>query len=92
MKLCSPEGHPRSTTLQAAARPQSLNNLRIGLLDNTKSPVDRMMEHLERRLGERLPEVEVFSISKMASGRPAGPDVMGKLVENCDVLINALAD
>ena len=92
MKVFSPEGRPVPMHVNAVARPQSLEGLRVGLLDNTKSPVDKMMEHLEKRLREQIPGVEVFSIAKMTSGRPAGPAIMDLLRKNCDVLVNGLGD
>ena len=92
MKLCSPEGHPLPLSLGAVARPRSLEGLRIGLLDNTKAPVDKMMVHLERRLRETVPGVEIYSVSKQAASLSAEAQIMQGLRQNCDVVINALGD
>lgn len=92
MQLFNPEGQVLPLAHVAPARPGSLAGLRIGLLDNTKSPVDRMMEHLARRIGEKLPDATVFSISKQHPSLPAEPEVMAALRENADVVINALGD
>lgn len=93
MKLCSPEGRalPRQG-VAAVARPQSLAGLRIGLLDNTKPPVDKVMEHLATRLRERIPGAQPFYVSKQIMNQPAGATVLQALTERADVLINALAD
>ncbi len=93
MKLCSPEGRAFPTkTLKVADRPRSLEGLRIGLLDNTKPPVDKIMQHLEQRLRERIPGAQPFYISKKIMNQPAGPEVMEMLRQKADVVINGLAD
>jgi hypothetical protein len=93
MKLCSPEGRAfPAKRLQVADRPRSLQGLRIGLLDNTKPPVDKIMQHLERRLRERIPGARPFYLSKKIMNQPAGPAVMDTLRQQADVVINGLAD
>ncbi len=93
MKYCSPEGVPFPTKSQKFAdRPKSLEGLRIGLLDNTKPPVDKIMAHLEARLRERIPGVRPFYISKRIMNQPTSVQVMDRLRRDADVLINALGD
>ena len=93
MKICSPEAHSAAEiTLSAVDRPKSLNGLRIGFLDNTKAPVDKMMAHIAGRLRERLPGVRTYHASKASMAVPATAQVMSALRENTDVLINALGD
>lgn len=92
MKLCSPEGRPMPLSLGAVARPRTLEGLRIGLLDNTKAPVDKMFLHLAGRLRETLPGVEIYSASKQMASLPATAETMQGLRNNCDVVINALGD
>ncbi len=93
MKLCSPEGNALPTTnMTLVDRPKSLEGLRIGLLDNTKPPVDKIMAHLEQRLRERIPGARPFYISKRIMTQPAGSAVMESLRQNVDVVINAIGD
>ncbi len=92
MKLCSPQGHPLPLSLSSSARPKSLEGLRIGLLDNMKAPVDKMMDHLERRLREMFPGIETYRASKFAAAIPADAQILQGLRLNCDVVINALGD
>ena len=92
MKLCSPEGQTQPLSVGASARPRTLQGLRVGLLDNTKAPVDKMMEHIERRLKERFPGIEITPASKIAASSGADPKVLQNLRLNCDVVINALGD
>ncbi len=93
MKICSPEGQAVSEKLlQAVSRPERLQGLRIGFLDNTKAPVDKMLAHIDKRLQERLPGIRTFHASKSSMAVPATAQVMGELRANADVLINALGD
>jgi len=93
MKVMVPEGRPFPTRgLPTVERPRSLEGLRIGLLDNTKPPVDKIMQHLEARLRERIPGARPFYISKRIMNQPAGPAVMDTLRQSADVLITGLAD
>lgn len=83
-----------SAGLQVAARPRpaSLAGLRIGLLDNTKAPADRMLRHLEARLARDFPDARPFYIAKTVMSRAAEPEVMAALRRDADVLITGLAD
>jgi len=92
MKLVSPQGRTRPLSLGATPRPRALDGLRIGLLDNAKPPVDKMMVHIEEKLRERFPGVSTFTVSKPAASRPADEGMLKALRENADVVINALGD
>ena len=92
MLLFSPEGWPLPLSLNAAVRPSRLDGLRIGLLDNTKAPVDKIMDYLESLLRERIAGVTIFRITKKHPSLPAEPEVIEKLGQYSDVVINALGD
>jgi hypothetical protein len=92
MRLNSPEGRPVPPGVAVVPRPASLAGLRIGLLDNTKAPVDEMLAHLAARLRERIDGVEVFHVSKQHPSLPVEPENLAALRANADVVINALGD
>ena len=92
MMILSPIGKPLANNVMPSERPRRLDGLRIGLLDNTKAPVDVMMTHLTARLAERLPGCTVFSISKQHPLSPAEPEVLRSLRAHADVVIDALGD
>ena len=83
-----PGGSPQ---VAARPRPASLAGLRIGLLDNTKSPVDRMLRRLEERLLERIPGVQTRHFAKREMGIPA-PEALLEALGQVDVVVNALGD
>lgn len=92
MLLCSPESVPLPLAHRAAVRPPRLEGLRIGLLDNTKAPVDKIMAHLATRLRERIDGVSIFHIAKKHPSLPAEREVIESVAQNSDVVINALGD
>jgi hypothetical protein len=92
MLLYSPEARALPVSLAAAGRPQKLDGLRIGFLDNTKAPVDKIMAYLSACLSERIPGITTFQISKQHPSLPAEPEVLQALAANADVVVNALGD
>ena len=67
----------------------SLNNRRIGLLDNNKPNADRFLEYVGALLKERYEGVELIARRKMTR---TGADFLQELADRCDVVINAFAD
>lgn len=96
MRVHSPAGagarHDAGARVAAQPRPASLAGLRIGLLDNTKAPVDRLMRHLQVLLERDFPDARPFCIAKTVMSRAAEPAVMAALRRDADVLITGLAD
>lgn len=92
MKILSPAGRAVPVEVKLPARPAALKGLRVGLLDNTKAPVDKMMEHLDRRLRERFPGSSTFYVSKPHPSLGAEEHVIEALRKNADVVITALGD
>ena len=92
MKLVSPEGQAQPLSVGASPRPRTLEGLRVGLLDNAKAPVDKMMVHIESKLKQKYPGIETYIASKVAASLPAEQSMLKSLRDNCDVVINALGD
>ena len=68
---------------------ESLDNVRIGLLDNNKPNADRFLDHVGALLKKRYEGVELVSKRKMTR---IEADCLKELAEQCDVVINAFAD
>jgi hypothetical protein len=64
----------------------------VGLLDNAKAPVDKMMAHVEAKLKAKYSRIELYTASKLAASLPADVRMLKALRDNCDVVINALGD
>jgi hypothetical protein len=68
---------------------ESLDNRRIGLLDNNKPNADKFLDHVGALLKARYDGVELVSKRKMTR---IEADCLKDLGERCDVVINAFAD
>lgn len=70
--------------------PASLEGLTVGLLDITKAKGDIFLDQLAKRLGERGIAIKHFA--KLTSAKPAAPEVGQSISQQCDVVVEALAD
>ena len=82
------EQHPSPSAL--TERPVSLDGRVIGLLDITKARGDIFLDRLTERCADRGWEVRRFS--KPTFTKPAPPDLRYEISQQCDVVIEALAD
>ncbi len=64
----------------------------VGLLDISKARGDRLLDRLEQRLGERLPDVEIKRYKKPTFAKPAPEDLRQKMKREVGFVIEALAD
>jgi hypothetical protein len=64
----------------------------VGLLDINKARGDVLIEQLKQRLYERIPGVEVRNYRKPTPAKPAPDDVRRQMMEECDFVVEALAD
>lgn len=67
----------------------TLDNTRIGLLDNNKPNADRFLESVGDLLRQRHERVELIAKRKMTR---TGADGLQEFADRCDVVINAFAD
>ncbi len=70
--------------------PASLDGLTVGLLDITKAKGDIFLDQLAKRFTER--GITVRHYAKLTSAKPAAPEVGQTIAEECDVVVEALAD
>ena len=89
------EANPDAGTL--APRPvdrgrgETLNGLRVGLLDNVKAGADVFLDRVEARVRERYQPAEIVRHTKPQAGQPCPPAFFEHLA-TCDVVINAFGD
>ena len=72
------------------ARPDSLEGLRVGLLDIAKARGDKFLDRVEQRLSERGLEVKRYA--KPTNTRPAPTRLAQQIATEVDVVIEALSD
>jgi hypothetical protein len=75
---------------EGAARPASLDGLRVGLLDINKARGDVFLDRLAELLVQR--GLQVARFAKPTFTKPAPVDLRHEISTTCDVVIEALAD
>ena len=74
-----------------AARAQTLSGV-VGLLDITKPRGNVLLDRLEARIGELLPNVVIRRYAKPTFTKPAPESLRQTILNEADVVIEALAD
>ena len=88
--LFDPTSENRPSQHESAARLQSLDGARIGLLDISKPRGDVFLNQLQVRLEDAGASVERFSKPTFTKNAPV--DLRQRIAERCDAAIEALAD
>jgi hypothetical protein len=91
--LLDPTGDSERTTNTALApRPQSLQGLTVGLLDNTKPNGAVVLRAVGRQLRERYGVREIRMFRKGYFGTPVEESVVNQMLRNCDFAVAAIGD
>jgi hypothetical protein len=90
MEVLDPRGVPVSDENELAERPPSMNEVRLGILSNSKPNGDLLLKTVQQCLADRFHFTEVIYRNKNTSS-PAPPDVLDDLAA-CDVVVNAIGD
>jgi len=90
IEILDPRGVPLNSETELAERPVSLNELRLGILSNSKPNGDLLLHTVQHDLEQRFHFTEIVYRNKRTSS-PAPPGVMEDLAQ-CDVVMNAIGD
>ena len=88
--VLDPTGERAAAVREGAARPASLEGLKVGLLDISKARGDVFLDRLSALLTAR--GLEVLRFAKPTFTKPAPVDLRHEISTKCDVVIEALAD
>lgn len=88
--LLDPTDETSPAQRERLPRPEQQAGLKVGLLDISKARGDIFLNRIEARLTEQGLQVERFR--KPTFSRLAPVELRQKISENCDVVIEALAD
>ena len=88
--ILDPTDERTPDTRTALERPATLDGLRIGLLDISKSRGDVFLDRLAELLVERGHQVSRHA--KPTFTKPMPPDLRREIITSCEVVIEALAD
>ena len=76
---------------QLAARAGTISGI-VGLLDIRKPRGDVFLNHMDAKLREMLPGVEIRRYTKPTFTKPCPDDLRLQIKNECDFVIEALAD
>ena len=88
--LLDPTSERTPSERERVARPASLDGLTVGLLDISKARGDVFLDRLDDLLTAR--GLRVLRYAKPTFTKPAPGDLRHEIAEQCDVVIEALAD
>ena len=64
----------------------------IGLLDNHKHNTDRILDRLQRQIGEHYRDVKFVRAQKPEAGKSASKQMLEDLAGQCQAVINGIGD
>ena len=90
--VMNPRGETPSTSVPMALRPPNLDGVILGLVDNTKINAGKLLDRLSYLLEEEAPDARIVRFSKTDATRPAPPNLLKQIVEECDAAVLAIGD
>ncbi len=88
--LLDPTAGREASAIAVAPRLTTLEGRTVGLLDISKPRGDKFLDHIEGRLVALGANVQRYR--KPTFTKPAPVDLRHEIAENCDAVIEALAD
>jgi hypothetical protein len=73
-----------------APRPASLDGASVALLDITKRRSDEFLDRIDELLGAR--GAQTFRIAKEIFSKPAAPEIIRRIANRGDLVVEGLAD
>jgi hypothetical protein len=90
--LISPVNEATVAESALAPRLSSLRGKRVGLLDNSKSKADKMLETVATILNARYGFSDIVRHRKPSASKPAAPKVIEELASSCDLVVVGVGD
>jgi hypothetical protein len=92
IQVFDPTTEAKEQAVTFVPRPDSLRNLRIGLVENTKYNSDRLLERIAIILEKEYGAKSHIMRSKHNAGVPAHKEIIDEYMANCDVVIAGVGD
>jgi hypothetical protein len=90
--LISPVNEATVAESALAPRLSSLQGKRVGLLDNSKSKADRILETVAVILDTRYGFSNIVHHRKPSASKPASPEAITDLAATCDLVVVGVGD
>lgn len=90
--LVVPEAPARAGTTQSDELRLDRNGIRLGILDNSKSNADHLLQFMVDRLSAAVPISSVVSLRKASVSLPATSQMLDRLAAEADLVVSAMGD
>jgi hypothetical protein len=91
IRVLNPTFEETATVINAVGKLSTLAGCTVGLLDNSKINVSRILDYAEEILKTQHGVKAVVRVRKPDASRPAAPEVFAS-VKECDAFISAVGD
>ena len=92
IQIFDPTAEAKEQALAFVPRPESLRNVRIGLVENTKYNSDTLLLKIAAILEQEYGASSHILTRKHNSGVPAHQEIIDEIKTNCDVVIAGVGD
>ncbi len=92
VKVFDPTTEAKEEAVTFLPRPESLSNLHIGLVENTKFNSDKLLLRIATILEQDYGAKSHVIRSKRNAGVPAHEEIINELVAKCDVVVAGIGD
>jgi hypothetical protein len=92
LQVFDPTTEAKEQPIAFVPRPESLRNLRIGLVENTKYNSDKLLIRIAAILEKEYGAKSHILRSKHNSSVPAHQEIIDEYPANCDVVIAGVGD
>ena len=87
-----PRGKLTVTAIQLAPRLQTLQNVRLGVLDNSKWNASRLLRHVVAQLDTDISPTAIHHYTKASFSRVAPDALLDEVAAETDVVVTAIGD
>ena len=88
--LIDPTAELGAADREPLAKPKSIEGLTIGLLDISKARGDVFLDRIDAQMQQR--GVKTLRFKKPTFTRPAPTELLQEIAQQCDVIVEGLAD
>ena len=92
LKIFDPTTTAKEEKIDFVPRPKSLNNIRIGLVDNTKFNSDKLLLKITAILEKEYGVKNHAIRKKHHAGVPAHEEIINEFSSDCDVIVAGVGD
>ena len=90
--VMDPRGETPANSVSMAPRASGLDGKTVALVDNTKINAGNLLDKLSALLQSEVEQARIVRFSKTDATRPAPPDLIRQITEECDAAVLAIGD